>query len=78
MPEFKAHEERRERHKREELAPFLEAAMQRKHAVPPLADSEIPPIAAYGFTIAQTDTPDEGTRQRRELMRRIAEAARQG
>jgi alkanesulfonate monooxygenase SsuD/methylene tetrahydromethanopterin reductase-like flavin-dependent oxidoreductase (luciferase family) len=75
MPEFKEHEEARERHKQEELAPFLDAAMQRKSHMPPLAEAEIPPIEAYGFPIAQTDTSDEGTRQRRELMRRIAEAA---
>jgi hypothetical protein len=77
MPEFKEHEEARERHKHEELAPFLDAAMQRKSHMPPLAEAEIPLIEAYGFPIAQTDTSDEGTRQRRELMRRIAAAAQQ-
>jgi hypothetical protein len=77
MPEFTEHEAARERQKHEELAPFLDAALQRKHPVPPLAEAEIPPIEAYGFTVTPTDMPDEGTRQRRELMRRIAEAAQQ-
>jgi alkanesulfonate monooxygenase SsuD/methylene tetrahydromethanopterin reductase-like flavin-dependent oxidoreductase (luciferase family) len=77
MPEFKEHEAARERHKQEALAPCLDAAMQRKHPMPSLAEAEMPPIEAYGLTITQTDMPDEGTRQRRELMRRIAEAAQQ-
>jgi hypothetical protein len=79
MPEFTAHEADRERRKLEMLAPALEQAMQRKQYLPPLADADIPDIEAYGFTIAQTDTAtlDEGTRQRREHLQRIAEVAQQ-
>jgi alkanesulfonate monooxygenase SsuD/methylene tetrahydromethanopterin reductase-like flavin-dependent oxidoreductase (luciferase family) len=80
MPEFTEHEDEREHHKREVLAPALDHAMQRKQFMPPLADDAIPTLEAYGFAIAQTDdaTLDEGTRQRREHLRRIAEAAGQG
>jgi hypothetical protein len=79
MPEFKEYEVERERRKQEELAPFLEAAMQRKQPLRALADEAIPVIEAYGFSIAQTEAAslDEGTRQRREFLQRIAEAARQ-
>ena len=75
MPEFKEHEEEPEHRKRAMLAPALEQAMQRKQAMPPLADEAIPTVEAYGFAIAQTDegTLDEGTRQRLEHLRRIAE-----
>ena len=78
MPEFKEHEEEREHRKRAMLAPALEQAMQRKQAMPPLADEAIPTVEAYGFAVAQTDedTLDEGTRQQREHLRRIAEVAR--
>jgi alkanesulfonate monooxygenase SsuD/methylene tetrahydromethanopterin reductase-like flavin-dependent oxidoreductase (luciferase family) len=80
MPEFKEHEEERQRRKLEALAPHLDAAMQRKQCMPALADDDIPVIEAYGFAIAEADdaTLDAGTRQRREHMRRIAEAARHG
>ncbi len=79
MPEFKDHEEERQRRKLDELAPYLEAAMQRKTYMRPLPDAEIPEVEAYGLAIAETDDAhlDEGTRRRREHMRRIAEAARQ-
>jgi alkanesulfonate monooxygenase SsuD/methylene tetrahydromethanopterin reductase-like flavin-dependent oxidoreductase (luciferase family) len=78
MPEFKEHEEEREHRKRARLAPALEQAMQRKQAMPPLADAAIPTVEAYGFAVAQADegTLDEGTRQQREHLRRIAEVAR--
>jgi hypothetical protein len=77
MPEFKEHEEERQRQKMEALAPCLEAAMQRKQYMQPLTDAEVPVYEAYGLTIAQTDeaTLDVATRQRREQLRRIAEAA---
>jgi alkanesulfonate monooxygenase SsuD/methylene tetrahydromethanopterin reductase-like flavin-dependent oxidoreductase (luciferase family) len=79
MPEFTAHEAERERRKLEGLAPALEQAMQRKQSLPPPADADIPDIEAYGFAIAQTEsaTLDEGTRQRREHLQRIAEVAQQ-
>jgi alkanesulfonate monooxygenase SsuD/methylene tetrahydromethanopterin reductase-like flavin-dependent oxidoreductase (luciferase family) len=77
MPEFKEHEDERERRKLDALAPHLEAAMQRKSYMPALADEEIPEVEAYGIAVAETDeaTLDEGTRRRREHIRRIAEAA---
>jgi len=77
MPAFKEHEDERQRQKLEALAPFLEAAMRRKQSMQPLTDAEVPVCEAYGLTIAQTDeaTLDVATRQRREQLRRIAEAA---
>jgi alkanesulfonate monooxygenase SsuD/methylene tetrahydromethanopterin reductase-like flavin-dependent oxidoreductase (luciferase family) len=77
MPEFKEHEEERQRRKMEALAPYLDKAMQRKQYMRPLTDAEVPVYEAYGLTIAQTDeaTLDVATRQRREQLRRIAEAA---
>jgi hypothetical protein len=61
----------------EALAPYLDKAMQRKQYMRPLTDAEVPVYEAYGFTVAQTDeaTLDVATRQRREQLRRIAEAA---
>lgn len=55
MPEFKAEEEERERRKMEELAPYIEAAMQRKKAMKPLADDEIPTYLALGRQITEND-----------------------
>jgi hypothetical protein len=77
MPEFKEHEEERQHQKMEALAPYLAEAMQRKQYMRPLTDAEVPVYAAYGLSIAQTDeaTLDVATRQRREQLRRIAEAA---
>jgi alkanesulfonate monooxygenase SsuD/methylene tetrahydromethanopterin reductase-like flavin-dependent oxidoreductase (luciferase family) len=79
MPEFQEHEATRQQHKLDALAPYLEHAMLRKQYMPGLADHEIPEVEAYGFGITQTDDAnlDEGTRQRREHMRRIAQLARQ-
>ena len=53
MPEFHEHEEERERHKRDELAPFLEQALARKQYLKPLADDEIPKVVALGREIVQ-------------------------
>lgn len=55
MPEFKAEEEERERRKMEELAPYIEAAMQRKKTMKPLADDEIPTYLALGRQITEND-----------------------
>lgn len=79
MPEFKEHEAERERRKHEALAPYLDAAMQRKQFMPQLTEDEIPVTEPYGLAIAETDeaTLDEATRRRREHIRRIAEVARQ-
>jgi len=59
------------------LAPYLAEALQRKPYMQPLTDAEVPVYEAYGLSIAQTDeaTLDVATRQRREQLRRIAEAA---
>jgi hypothetical protein len=55
MPEFSEGEAERERRKREELAPFVEAALARKSWMKPLADDQIPEFRAYGRTIAEED-----------------------
>jgi hypothetical protein len=77
MPEFKEHEEERQSRKLAALTPFLEGAMQRKQYMQPLTDAEVPVYEAYGLAVAQTDdaTLDVATRQRREQLQRIAEAA---
>jgi alkanesulfonate monooxygenase SsuD/methylene tetrahydromethanopterin reductase-like flavin-dependent oxidoreductase (luciferase family) len=81
MPEFKEEEERRQRRKAEELAPAIEAALARKAQMPPPAAAAIPEYSAYGLSI--TELPgddaalDEGTRARREAMRRIREIVTQ-
>jgi hypothetical protein len=54
MPEFHAEEEERQRRKAAELAPYIEAAMQRKRVTPPLTDDQIEAYPAYGHTIAET------------------------
>jgi alkanesulfonate monooxygenase SsuD/methylene tetrahydromethanopterin reductase-like flavin-dependent oxidoreductase (luciferase family) len=51
MPEFKEREDERDKQKLEELAPYLEQAMQRKQFLKPLDDAEIPEYAAYGRNI---------------------------
>jgi alkanesulfonate monooxygenase SsuD/methylene tetrahydromethanopterin reductase-like flavin-dependent oxidoreductase (luciferase family) len=53
MGEFKGREGERAARKSEALAPFVAAAMARKAAMKPLADSEIPPVIALGRQIAQ-------------------------
>jgi alkanesulfonate monooxygenase SsuD/methylene tetrahydromethanopterin reductase-like flavin-dependent oxidoreductase (luciferase family) len=79
MPEFHEHEAERERRKREELAPYVEAAMTRKQAMRPLADHEIPVHEAYGNTVALTDEDlrkmPEGNRRRTLTFRKIREIA---
>lgn len=46
VPEFKPHAAKREAEKREELKPYIEAAMKRRQNRPPLADDEIPVVKA--------------------------------
>jgi alkanesulfonate monooxygenase SsuD/methylene tetrahydromethanopterin reductase-like flavin-dependent oxidoreductase (luciferase family) len=46
MPEFKAQVAAREDRKARELAPFIDAALKRKHWMKPLADHEIPVVKA--------------------------------
>ncbi len=65
MPEFKEDEEKREREKLEELAPYLEKAMARKKGMRPLEDREIPKITALGRQIVQQlpESPTDLQRQ---------------
>ena len=53
MPEFKANEAEREAQKAAELAPYIEAAMQRKQYMRPLADADIPVFEALGRRITE-------------------------
>jgi len=53
MPEFKERAEERERQKLEELAPYLERAMERKERMAELRDDEIPVYEALGRQIAE-------------------------
>jgi alkanesulfonate monooxygenase SsuD/methylene tetrahydromethanopterin reductase-like flavin-dependent oxidoreductase (luciferase family) len=53
LPEFAADEPDRQRRKRAELAPFVEAALGRKEWMRPLADDEIPTVVA---SVAQAQT----------------------
>ena len=72
MPEFTEREAEREMTKREELAPYVEAAMARTQRMQPLADDQIPVLEAYGNTVALTDEDikkmPEGNRRRRDLL----------
>ena len=47
-PEFKRRDGIRARQKREELAPYIEAALRRKTRLAPAAESEIPTVEAFG------------------------------
>ena len=53
MPEFKERHERQRQQKLEELAPYLEEAMQRKKWMQPLEDEEIPELVALGRQIVE-------------------------
>jgi hypothetical protein len=79
MPEFHEREAEREQRKREELAPYVEAAMKRKPAMPAPADHEIPVYEAYGNTVALSDEDiqkmPEGNRRRVQTFRKIREIA---
>jgi alkanesulfonate monooxygenase SsuD/methylene tetrahydromethanopterin reductase-like flavin-dependent oxidoreductase (luciferase family) len=55
MPEFKEAEEERERQKMEDLAPYLEKAMQRKERMRELRDDEIPSYEALGRRILESE-----------------------
>ena len=58
MPEFKARADEHERRKLEELAPYIEKALQRKQWMQPLKDEEIPEIHALGRQIVE-QLPEE-------------------
>ncbi len=75
MGEFKEEEEQRERRKRDELAPYIEAAFKRKQYMKELADEEIPTYPAYGAMVAEVDTSqlDEAGRARAERWKKMRE-----
>ena len=77
MPEFKRAEVEREEKKRVELAPYVEAAFQRKAAMPSLPTEKIPGFPAYGLTAPPVDlaTLPEANRRRALVMRRMREIA---
>ena len=78
MPGFKENEDERQKQKMEELAPYLEKAMERKKFMKPLADDEIPEIVALGRQIAEgtVDDDSEVARRWRERMQNRAEIQR--
>jgi len=53
MPEFVERAAQREQRKAEELAPYIEKALARKKLMRPLADDEIPEVAALGRQIVE-------------------------
>ena len=77
MPEFKEQEDARTRQKAEELAPYVEAAFQRKEWMPELTDGEIEPYRAYGFAIAEEEIAKlpEAQQRRARAMQRLREIA---
>ena len=50
-PEFRRRDEVRERRKREELAPYVAAALARRRGMPPAAEAEISTVPALGRAI---------------------------
>ena len=48
MPEFKERDQARAAQKQRGLAPYIEAALARKPRMPPVADTEIPLVEAFG------------------------------
>jgi alkanesulfonate monooxygenase SsuD/methylene tetrahydromethanopterin reductase-like flavin-dependent oxidoreductase (luciferase family) len=59
MPEFQAGEAEREARKRDELGPFIEAAMARKQWMAPLSEEETEPVLALGRQIVAMPPPEE-------------------
>ena len=50
-PEFRRRDEAREHRKREELAPWIEAALARRRGMPPATEEEIPTVPALGRSV---------------------------
>ena len=77
MPEFKKDEAGREAKKKADLAPYVEAAMKRRQAMPALARDAIPSFPAYGLTAPPVDlaTLPEANRRRALAMRQMREIA---
>ena len=65
MPEFKEREAERERKKMAELAPYLEAAMERKIAMQALAEKDIPTFQSLGRKISEESKREESIYQQR-------------
>jgi len=57
-PEFKRRDEIHERQKRAELAPYIEAALQRKTRLAPAGEAEIPTVEAFGRAIEGSPQAD--------------------
>jgi hypothetical protein len=65
MPVMKADQAARDARKQADLAPYIEAALKRKKWMRPLAPDAIPPIPAYGRSVAASDgTPNAITARR--------------
>jgi alkanesulfonate monooxygenase SsuD/methylene tetrahydromethanopterin reductase-like flavin-dependent oxidoreductase (luciferase family) len=77
MPEFKERAAARQARKMEALAPYIEAAFERKKAMPPLAEHDIPTYEAYGLTVAEVDLTKmpEANRLRYLAFRKMREIA---
>jgi len=77
MPEFKERDAARQARKMEELAPYIEAAFERKQSMPPLAERDIPTYEAYGLTVAEVDVSKmpEANRLRYLTFRKMREIA---
>jgi alkanesulfonate monooxygenase SsuD/methylene tetrahydromethanopterin reductase-like flavin-dependent oxidoreductase (luciferase family) len=69
MPEFKEREEEREHQKMAELAPYLEAAMERKQRMAELNDDEIPLLPALGRQIVEENASQAEVQERWRQMR---------
>lgn len=59
MPEFQKGEAEREARKRDELGPYIEAAMSRKKWMAPLKEEETAPVPALGRQIVAMPSPQE-------------------
>jgi len=61
LPEFKERDRTRDRCKRAELAPFIEAALARKPRMAPIVGDEIPTIRAFGLQGVNVATATSAT-----------------
>jgi hypothetical protein len=77
MPEFKERDAAQQARKMKELEPYIEAAFERKKAMPPLAERDIPTYEAYGLTVAEVDLTKmpEANRLRYLAFRKMREIA---
>jgi alkanesulfonate monooxygenase SsuD/methylene tetrahydromethanopterin reductase-like flavin-dependent oxidoreductase (luciferase family) len=77
MPEFRERDAARQARKMDELAPYVEAAFERKRTMPALAEGDIPSYEAYGLSVAEVDVSKmpEANRRRYLAMRKMREIA---